>query len=700
MTRLACRRARAAAAALLAAGAGLLALALTSALAPRSARAEENPYAPWLPRLAKQDWWVLRVDREVAPAPGAAPLRVSCHLLYYVVEIAGGAATVLVTSTDNWSFLVQLDLATFTPRKVVPSCFSLDYPKERLSITSEKSVYDVEARPGLVCFPEYRTLDFLFFGFPAADPSKGKLSAVTEAEAKGETVSIRSAPLVQTAEAKDGVLWAAFSGTLDGRAFRLATVWRAGAPAFERAEFVNEAIGSRGTARLLAYGPDGKELFLAPAHGYYMTNLNVRDKDAPIFRQPIADLLTRPAVEAAARELATAAGPDAGADLRPLDLKGEGYFHRGDALRVYWHLRHIPKVTSGTPGGPPPEPPKNKMTIPTFGYFSLRVLDLRRIGAEDLIFLGTPGADDRDYSYRSRVYSDSRSSAESVWSLMAGQGGYGFTQAPYWRASADKKSWEWWRVRTLRAAVPYRPVVAAPAPGTPVAEEAKHTRPPTWWVIVLRRSDLALRALFGYTLDDELRPRPFDVKLTAAPDAPVYTAQGLQLLRPIDWLVMGGWVALGRPAAPGTLLQVSQTTPGQFRAQFEPATKVEQFLIKNDDFFDDLRALLAKKDKDAEKRKKRGEKKQAQTLLAAGELERLEKGPGGDAPLDRLRLLEEGSARLKTTVLRVGFGREVFSYLGYDWSYPFWKEAAVVNFADSYMATLNLLVPSGHARGT
>lgn len=655
-------------------------------LAPLAA--EENPWASHLPRWEKDDWWVVRVTREVATTPtSTATVKDAYHLLYLVLDASDSAYTVLVSSTNYWSFVLLVDRRSLQVRKVVPSRFTLDYPNERISVTTEKIVYELEGDPTLAVFPEYRVCDFLFLGFPAADASAGKATTIVEAEGKGAQPVIADGPLAQTAEAKDGALRALHESSIDGHKVRLATTWRAGTPFFVSAEFENGYIKSKGNARLMLHGRNGREVLLAGTHGYSYASVTNRDRDLPVTRTGAIDLFAQGLVEQAVTEMK--GGKDV-AD-KPIDLPGSSWFRRGDTMRVYWHLRYIAKATSG---GPPKEP-KKQVTIPNYGYFFLRVQDARVVGDEELVFLVTPGEDSTDYSYRTR-YSYYGRGPEVAWNLLSGYGGYSFTNGiDYWQPSADKKRWEWKRVSILKAHGPI--VYAQPAADS---EQAKYSREPTWWVIALRRSDLSLRAMYGARLDGDLAPQPFDVKLASSPDAPVFVQQGSQFLRPVDWLLVGGWIAVNRPPEKGSLLQISQTNPGQYRAQFEAGTAIEQVQLKNDGFFEDLASLLAKKDAEAQKKKKKNDKKQAKTIITAEELAKLEKGTGNDAVEPLLRKLESESPSGKATIFRVGMGRDVAAYLGYDWTYPFWKEAAIVNFQDSYMATLRVLVPTEHRKGT
>lgn|GEM_PF-4688594 len=663
----------------------LLALSLFL-LAPLAA--EENPWASHLPRWEKDDWWVVRVTREVATTPtSTATVKDAYHLLYLVLDANDSAYTLLVSSTNYWSFVLLVDRRTLQIRKVVPSRFTLDYPNERISVTTEKVIYELEGEPTLVVFPEYRVCDFLFLGFPGASGSAGKATTITEAEGKGAEPTIATGPLAQGAEAKDGALQVLHETSLDGHKLKLATTWRAGAPFFVSAEFENGFIKSKGKARLMLHGKNGREVLLAGTHGYYYASVTNRDRDLPVTRTGAVDLFAQALVEQAVKELK---GGKEVAD-RPVDLPGESWFRRGDTMRIYWHLRYIARATSG---GPPKEP-KKQVTIPNFGYFFLRVQDVRAVGDEELVFLVTPGEDSTDYSYRTR-YSYYGRGPEVAWNLLSGYGGYTFANGiDYWQPSVDKKRWEWKRVSIMRAQSPI--TYAQPAADS---EQAKYTREPTWWVIALRRSDLSLRAMFGARLDGDLAPQPFDVRLASAPDAPVFLQQGSQFLRPVDWLLVGGWLAVNRPPEKGSLLQISQTNPGQYRAQFEAGTTIEQVQLKNDGFFEDLASLLAKKDAEAQKKKKKNDKKQAKTIITADDLAKLEKGKGNDAVEPLLRKLESESPSGKATVFRVGIGREIAAYLGYDWTYPFWKEAAIVNFQDSYMATLHVLVPTEHRKGT
>jgi len=179
------------------------------------------------------------------------------------------------------------------------------------------------------------------------------------------------------------------------------------------------------------------------------------------------------------------------------------------------------------------------------------------------------------------------------------------------------------------------------------------------------------------------------VKVPSFPDGPSLVAQSLPLLRPKDWLFLPGWPALRTDPAPGLATRLTPKNPGRFDVDAGKPGSASQTGIRNPAFFDQLDVLMRQKAELAAKKARQGnDPKLWYVDVSKKELDRLEQGVDNSDLAKLLAKGREGKGHpAEPTIVRVSSSDgNVQSYFGYDWGYPFWREAATVDFKEKYVA--------------
>lgn len=620
--------------------------------------------AGFVPKVDKGDWWLVFHQRRSDTDTGE-------FLLYMVMDASPERLGIVVSATSGWSFALGVDRATWNLVRVQPTFTDWDQKAERIRIAPEKDrAVDIQGSPSLTMLRQYPSFDILFHSFPTT--GSGTLTALTEQP--GTATQSETAPLeCQAFIDANGRLVAKYKAVLDKRVCRVKQTWEQGLPFPRRITYSNSVSGSRGVLTLVR---SGKRVGLAfppqpPAHR--ICGMDSAVSDPPISRCPSRNLIGEDVVAAACAKLAP------GKPSTSLDVKGEGYWKRGDIMKVYWQVRSIPKVLSG----PKPAQAEKLVEIPVSGTFIIECVDLRHVGDEDLVFLQAYGDDTRAFSYDTAFSGSQGQQGRTVADLLSGTGPIVFSNPDYWNDPDPKKA-KWDRVSFLRTRRYYG--------GYNFSYVYANSKPATNWVIALRGDDLSLRAAYGFHLDGNFRAGEFGVVADQFKQGPAFVRQSLQLVRPQDWLLMQAFAGLKKDSTKGNVLNLSPKAEGFFRHEMLKDEEGVTQLVKNDKFFTAFADLLAKRSPPPDV--KAGQKKrQAKVSLTEQDVAKLESGfANGDYSGVIGRLLS-GTPKRDLVVFRTTNGPGLWVYHGYEGTFSWWRESLVLNWKEGYLARLRMYIP-------
>ncbi len=619
--------------------------------------------AAFLPRVEKGDWWLVFHQRRSETDGGE-------FLLYMVMEESAERLGIIVSSTSGWSFALGVDRATWNIASVNPTFTDWDQKAEKIRIAPEKDRrVDLQGSPSLVMLRQYPNFDVLFHAFPGG--VSGVLTCMTEQSAAAtftETAPMACEAFVDA----NGRLVGKYKATMDRHVVRVKQTWEKGLPFPRRVTYSNSIAGSRGVLTLCRAGKKVGLAFPAVPAAHRIAGMDSSIDDAPVSRCPSRNFIGEDAVAAACEKLAP------GKPTQTLDMRGSGYWNRGDIMKVYWQVRAIPKVLSG----PRPVQAEKTVEIPVSGIFILECVDLRRVGDEDLVFVQAYGEDTRMYSYDTNYASQQGQQGRTIADLLSGTGPLVFSNPEYW-TDADPKKAKWDRVAYLRGRRYY---------GGYSFSSATTGKQCTTWILALRREDLSLRAAYGYHLDSNLKAGEFGVVADQFQHGPAFVRQSLQLVRPQDWMLIQSFAGLKNGAAKGNVLNLSPQDGGFFRQEMLKNEDSITQLVKNDKFFTQFSELLAKRAPPPEV--KNGQKKrQAKVSLTEQDVARLEGGFANGDYSGVVRRLEEGPAKRDLAVFRTTNGPGLWVYQGYSGTFSWWRETLVLNWKEGYLARLRMYIP-------
>jgi peroxiredoxin len=629
--------------------------------------------AAFLPRADKGDWWLAYHQRRGDTDLGE-------FLLFMVMEATGERLGVIVTSSSGWSWALSVDRATWNVTRVTPTFTDWDQKKQKIVVAPEKAgSIELTGAPAVPMLRQYPLFDVLFHFFPGS--GQGQLSSITERS--GEKTAVESAPLsVETFIDAEGRLLAKYKAVVDGRPLRIKQTWEKDLPFPRRVSYSNSVCGTRGLLILCRSGKQVGKAFPATVSSYILAGVDTQNMDPSAWRCPQRNLIGEEAVASVCEKMAP------GQPTRALDLRGEGYWQRGDIVKLYWQVRSIPKTVSG----PKVEKESDKnVSIPTSGLFVLECVDVRKVGEEDFLFLMAHGEDTRSFSYDTATSVMAGKQADTVADMLSGSGPSIFSNPEYWLDKDDPKKAKWDRVAFLRA---------RRSSGYNYGSTSAIARQATTWVLALRREDFSLRAVYGFHLDSNLRIGEFGVVADLFRPGPAFVRQSLQLVRPQDWMLMQAFAGLRVGAAKGNVLSISPkpvADGGFFRYEMLKDEEAVTQLVKNDKFFTAFGELLAKRTPAADPKKK---KRKAQVSLVEQDVAKLEGGFTNGDFSGIVRSLETGGVKRNVNVLRTTNGPGIWVYHGYNGAYAWWREAYVLNWKEGWLARIRTYVPTPLPPGT
>lgn len=625
--------------------------------------AKPEDLTAFLPKAEKGDWWLVFHQRRSDYDGGE-------FLLFMVMEATADRLGVIVSSTSGWSYALGVDRASWNLTSVQPAYTDWDQKAEKIRIAPEKERrIALEGAPALAMLRQYPNFDVLFHAFPGA--GSGTLTSMTEQS--GSATQTAAAP-VECAAFVDanGRLVGKFKASLDGRVLRIKQTWEQGLPFPRRVTYANSISGSRGVLILCRAGNKVGLAFPAVASAHRIAGMDSSIDDPPVARCPSRNFIGEDAVSAALQKLAP------GKPTQPLDIRGEGFWKRGDIMKVYWQVRAIPKVLSG----PKPAQSEKLVEIPVSGTFILECVDLRRVGDEDLVFVQAYGEDTRMYSYDTNYAGMQGQQGRTIADLLSGTGPMVFSNPEYW-TDPDPKKAKWDRVAYLRARRYYG--------GYSFNNASTNGKQCTTWILALRREDMSLRAAYGYHLDSNLKAGEFGITADQFKNGPAFVRQSLQLVRPQDWLLIQAFAGLKNNVAKGNVLNLSPQDTGFFRNEMLKDEEAMTQLVKNDKFFTQFSELLAKRSPPPDA--KNGKKRQAKVSLTEQDVAKLEGGFANGDYSGVIRRLEAGVPRRDLTVFRTTNGPGLWVYQGYSGTFSWWRETLVLNWKEGYLARLRMYIP-------
>lgn len=619
--------------------------------------------AGFMPKVDKGDWWLVFHQRRADYDGGE-------FLLYMVMEASAERLGLIVSSTSGWSYALGVDRETWNVVTVNPTYTDWDQKAEKIRIAPEKDRrVEIQGSPSVAMLRQFPNFDVLFHSFPGA--ASGTLTCMIEQP--GGPTSTETAPLECSAFIDaNGRLIGKYKASLNRHVLRIKQTWEQGLPFPRRVTYSNSITGARGVLILCRAGKKVGLAFPSVPDARRIVGMDSSIDDPPVSRCPSRNFIGEDAVAAACAKLAP------GKPTQSLDIRGEGYWKRGDIMKVYWQVRSIPKVLSG----PKPAQSEKLVEIPVSGIFILECVDMRRVGDEDLIFVQAYGEDTRMYSYDTNYAGMQGQQGRTIADLLSGTGPAVFSNPEYW-TDPDPKKAKWDRIAYLRARRYYG--------GYSFNSATTNGKQCTTWILALRRDDLSLRAAYGYHLDANLKAGEFGISADQFKNGPAFVRQSLQLVRPQDWLIVQAFAGLKNNVAKGNVLNLSPQETGFFRNEMLKDEDSMTQLVKNDKFFSQFSELLAKRSPPPDA--KNGKKRQAKVSLTEGDVAKLEGGFANGDYSGVVRRLEEGAPKRDLTVFRTTNGPGLWVYQGFSGTFSWWRETLVLNWKEGYLARLRMYVP-------
>ncbi|NUN48665.1 MAG: hypothetical protein HUU15_07540 [Candidatus Brocadiae bacterium] len=609
------------------------------------ASAEERAAAPgdvreFLPQVEKGHWWVASEHREGTPSSEA--------LLFFVVtEVAPARASILLTAASGYSLILTVNRETWALEQIVPACTTWDADEGRFRVAADTPHLVRLERPGLVEFQEYPALDLVWHAFPA----EGADSLVLLTESAGARTATETRPLTGTTTLDASGRLVVARATSDGAEFR--QVWEKGLPFPRTASWKGGPGRGAATVTLLRYGHSAKDLLAAGAGSSTLHLLSSTSTTLPCYRVEHRNLVAEDAMRRASEVLAPGTVPEAVA------IEGTSWWRPGDVLRVQWDIRALPATKDS-----PAAPPADRKKIPPSGEFLIECAGTWQVAGEDCVALLAWGRDVASWAWEVARPFQHVDADEGLARLLTLANLEEFSNPEYWNLKTNR----WDRPAFLRA---------MRRKAAPVRD-----RRPTRWLLLVRRDDLTLSALFNFTLDPQRQIQDFTQLAAGLPAGPVGLRQAQPLLRPQDWLLSRALTGI-RSVDTGSVLSLSQAEK-QFRFELLKGEPCGTKGIRNVEFCRLFSALIERKT----------DKREALLSLEREDVIKLENGDEAVDLREELRLLEKKGARRSVHVLRAteGPGRRI--YQGYDLVFPWWKETFVFDDVEGYVAHLRLVGPS------